>query len=179
MDLSPRGHEQAVILAKYLHQKPFDALYASPMRRVQQTLAPLLVNGMPKPVILRDLREIDFGDWTGLDRDEVQAKFQVSASAWLDLLECGAIANAECGETLRDRLEPCLGQILRDNAGKQVAIVCHGGVIRMFLALLLGLPLSKMAAFEIEYASLTQVIQLPEKTRLHLVNFTPWREITP
>jgi broad specificity phosphatase PhoE len=50
MELSPRGHEQAAALAKYLHRKPLGAIYASPMKRVQQTLAPLLANGAPKPI---------------------------------------------------------------------------------------------------------------------------------
>lgn len=177
MGLSPRGHEQAAALAKYLHRKPLGAIYASPMQRVQQTLAPLLVNGAPKPVILPDLREVDFGDWTGLAWDEVQAKFGISPFAWLEQLECDSIANAECAEALRDRVEPCLRQILAADAGQPAAIACHGGIIRMLLAILLRWPLVRTGAFEIEYASLTQVLVLPEKTELQLLNFTPWREI--
>ena len=177
MELSPRGHEQAAALAKHLQPKPLSAIYASPMKRVQQTLAPLLVNGAPKPVILPDLREVDFGDWTGLAWEEVQAKFGISAFAWLEQLECDGIANAECAETLRDRVEPCLRQILADHSGQQVAIFCHGGIIRVLLGILLRWPLSRMGAFEIEYASLTQVLVLPHKAELQLLNFTPWREI--
>ncbi|MCX6922523.1 MAG: histidine phosphatase family protein, partial [Verrucomicrobia bacterium] len=178
MDLSPRGHEQAATLAKYLHSLPLDAIYASPMKRVQQTLAPLLLNGAPKPVIMQDLREVDFGDWTGLSLDQVQAKFGVSALSWLEQLECGGIANAECGETFRERVEPCLERILAEHTGQQVAIFCHGGVIRMLLSILFRWSLSSMAKFEIEYASLTHVTFLPKKPRLRLLNFTPWRELT-
>ena len=177
MELSPRGHEQAAALARYLHQKPLSAIYASPMKRVQQTLAHFLVNGAPKPVILPDLREVDFGDWTGLAWDEVQAKFGISAFAWLEQLECDGIANAESAETLRDRVEPCLQRILTDHSGRQVAIFCHGGIIRVLLGILLRWPLSRMAAFEIEYASLTQVLLRAHKAELQLLNFTPWREI--
>jgi broad specificity phosphatase PhoE len=177
MELSPLGREQAVSLAKCLRSKPLSAIYASPMRRVQQTLAPMLVNGAPKPVILPDLREVDFGDWTGLTWDQVQAKFGVSAFSWLEQLACGGIANAECGETLRERVEPCLERIVAAHAGQQVAIFCHGGIIRMLLSILLRWPLSSMGMFEIEYASLTQVSLRPLKTRLQLLNFTPWREI--
>ena len=36
-----------------------------------------------------------------------------------------------------------------------------------------------MGAFEIEYASLTQVVLLPQKAELQLLNFTPWREMAP
>jgi broad specificity phosphatase PhoE len=147
------------------------------MRRIQQTLAPLLVNGTPKPVILQDLREVDFGDWTGLAWEEVQARFGISAFAWLEQLECDGIANAESAETLQERVEPCLQQILAAHAGQQVAVVCHGGIIRMLLGILLRWPLARMGAFEIEYASLTQVVVHPHKAELQLLNFTPWREI--
>jgi broad specificity phosphatase PhoE len=177
MELSPRGHEQAAALAKYLHTKPLGAIYASPMKRVQQTLAPLLLNGAPKPVVLSDLREVDFGDWTGLKSEQVKQKFGVSASSWLDHLECGGIANAECGETFRERVDPCLERILADHSGEQVAVFCHGGVIRMLLSLLLRWPLPSMAMFEVEYASLTQVALPRQKPRLQLLNFVPWREM--
>ena len=177
MELSPRGHQQAAALAKYLHLRPLSAIYASPMKRVQQTLVPLLVNGTPKPVILQDLREVDFGDWTGLAWEEVQARFGISAFAWLEQLECDGIANAESAETLQERVEPCLRQILAAHAGQQVAVVCHGGIIRMLLGILLRWPLARLGAFEVEYASLTQVVVHPHKAELQLLNFTPWREI--
>jgi broad specificity phosphatase PhoE len=147
------------------------------MKRVQQTLAPLLVNGVPRPVIMPDLREADFGDWTGMSWDEVHAKFGISAFTWLEQLKCDGIANAESAETLQDRVEPCLRQILADHGGQQVAIACHGGIIRVLLGILLRWPLSRMGAFEIEYASLTRVLVHSDKAELQLVNFTPWREI--
>lgn len=175
MELSPRGREQATALAKFLHQRPLDALYASPMIRVQQTLAPLLVNGFPQPVVMPDLREVDFGDWTGLAWEEVQARYKISAFEWLDQLERGGIRNAECEPTLRLRVAPCLERIMRDHPGQQVLVACHGGVIRMLLALLLELPLAKTAAFEIDYASITQVALRPHQAQLQLLNFTPWR----
>ncbi|HSA11610.1 MAG TPA: histidine phosphatase family protein [Candidatus Paceibacterota bacterium] len=176
MELSPRGHEQADALAAYLRRQPLSAIYASPMKRVQQTLAPLLVNGTPRPVILPDLREADFGDWTGLAWADVEAKFGVSAFAWLEQLDCDGIANAECADTLRDRVEPCLRQILDTHPGQEVAVFCHGGIIRVLLSIMLRWPLARMAAFEIEYASVTRVLALPEGAELQLVNFTPWRE---
>jgi broad specificity phosphatase PhoE len=173
------GHEQAAILARNLRSKPLTAIYASPMKRVQQTLAPFLENGTPKLIIFPDLREVDFGDWTGLRWDQVQEKFGVSAFSWLEQLECGGIANADCVETLHERVEPCLERILSDHAGQQVAIFCHGGIIRVLLSILLHLPLSSMGMFEVEYASLTQVVWQSHKAKLELLNFTPWRERAP
>ena len=176
MNLSPRGRRQAVVLARYLERQRFDAVYASPMRRVRQTLTPLLRNGLPRPVILPELREVDFGDWTGLGWYEVEARFGTSPFGWLDQLERAAIPGGESARQFRARLEPVVRRWLVQHQGQQVAVVCHGGVIRMVLAILLDWPLSKMAPFEIEYASVTQVVWSPRRTRLHLVNFTPWRE---
>ena len=177
MELSPRGHEQAAVLARYLGRRPLDALYASPMKRVQQTLAPLLRNGTPRPVILPDLREVDFGDWTGFGWEDIHQRFDVSAYDWLVELERDAIPQAESAQRLRARLEPCLQAMLRDHPGQTVAVYCHGGVIRSLLSILLALPLSKMTHFEVDYASVTHVDVTAQKAEVQLLNFAPWREL--
>ena len=56
MNLSPRGHAQARTLADFLRNKSIAAIYASPMKRVQQTLAPFLKNGAPAQTILPGLQ---------------------------------------------------------------------------------------------------------------------------
>ena len=176
MNLSPNGHAQAAALAKWFQRQPLDVVYSSPMKRVHQTLAPLLSQSAHKPVIVPDLHEVHFGDWTGLGWEEVQEKFGFPAFQWLDLLENGSIPNAENGATYRARIEPCLRRILAESPHQNVAVFCHGGVIRMLLAILLELPLPKMASFEIDYASVTRVEMFPHKTEVQLLNFTPWRE---
>ena len=158
-------------------ERTIHALYASPMRRVQQTLQPLLGNGTPQPIILPELREVDFGDWTGLAWEEVQAKFGASPFQWLDLLESAGIPNAECAQSLRSRVEPCLERILKKHEGQQIVVACHGGVIRIILSILLGWPFARFASFEIEYASITQVVWIADRPKLQVVNFTPWREL--
>jgi broad specificity phosphatase PhoE len=177
MDISPRGHEQAAKLADFLRHKKFDAIYASPMKRVQQTLAPLLNNGAPKPVIQPELREVDFGDWTGHGWDAVKEKFGASAFEWLHHLERQTIPNAEPPDAWRARTEPILRQILGRHPGQTVAVFCHGGVIRMMLSILLELPLSKMSAFDFDYASVSEIEWQPHRLEIQLLNFTPWREL--
>ncbi|HKI68678.1 MAG TPA: histidine phosphatase family protein [Verrucomicrobiae bacterium] len=179
MNLSPRGHEQALALADYLHQARPDAIYASPMKRVQQTLAPLMGNGVPAPIILGDMREVDFGDWTGLNWEEALAKYRIRAFEWLEHIERGAVPNGESGPALRARVEPCLRQIIRDHAGQNVAVICHGGVIRAALAVLLELPFPRTAAFEIDYASITTVEVEDGRAWLQSLNYQPWHNGIP
>jgi broad specificity phosphatase PhoE len=198
MNLSTRGHKQARTLAEYLRGKKIDAIYASPMKRVQQTLAPFLNNGAstlrsppsavacyggqgatedgPAQTILPALREVDFGDWTGLSWQAVSERFGFSAYDWLDQLERKGAPNGENGKTFRARVEPCLHEIARRHRGQNVAVFCHGGVIRMMLAILLDVPLPKTNHFEIEYASVTQVALHPHMAEVELLNFAPWRD---
>ena len=177
MNLSPRGQLQAEKLSDYLKSHSFDSVYASPMKRVQQTLQPMLQNGFPRPIIAADFREVDFGDWTGHAWEEVEEKFGVSAYSWLDQLERDGIPNAECSDRLRARVEPALERVIRSHPGGQVAIICHGGVIRMILSILLRLPFAAMGMFEIEYASATQIRFQVGKPQLQLLNLSPWRDI--
>lgn len=177
MELSPRGHEQARALADYLAGTHFNSIYASPMKRAQQTLTPLAAQKGMTATTLAGLREVDFGDWTGLSWQQVHERFGVSAFDWLEKLESGQVPGAESGPQYRGRIEPCLKQILSDCPGQTVAVVCHGGVIRMLLSLLLELPLPKLAHFDIEYASVTVVEQRPHRSEVELLNFTPWRDV--
>ncbi len=177
MNLSPRGKRQATILAKYLRGKTIDAVYASPMKRVQQTLAPTLKRGRHEQTIIHDLREIDFGDWTGLNWGDVRDQFNFAVHEWLDQIEHPGAPNGENGKIFRARLEPCLREIIRKHQGQNVAVFCHGGVIRALLAILLDLPLPKTNAFEVEYASITQVALHPHMAEIELLNFTPWRDL--
>jgi broad specificity phosphatase PhoE len=177
MNLSPRGEQQAVALANYLCPRPFDLIFASPMKRVQQTLAPVLQQPRPTPIVLPKLHEVHFGDWTGLNFPEVKARFGYDAHQWLELLDAGTIPNAENVNSYRDRVDGCLQEILKHSTGKTVGVFCHGGIIRMLLALLLKLPFAEMDRFDVEYASLTTVVIKPERVRLQLLNFTPWRDL--
>ncbi len=178
MTPSTRGVQQALALAKYLRPQPFDAIFASPMKRVQQTLAPALKQPRPTPTVLPGLHEVHFGDWQGLNFPEVKARFGYDAHQWLELLAAGTIPNGENLTGYRNRVDGCLQTILRQSEGKTIGVFCHGGVIRMLLSLLLQLPFAEMDRMEIEYASITTVVIKPERTRLKLMNFTPWRDLS-
>jgi broad specificity phosphatase PhoE len=147
------------------------------MKRVQQTLAPLLTNGAPPQTILKDLREVNFGDWTGLNWEQVCEKFNLDTTEWLDHIERGLAPNGESGPQFRARVEPCLREIVKNHPGQTTGIFCHGGVIRMILSILLELPLPKTNSFEIEYASVTQITLHPRLAEVGLLNFTPWRDL--
>lgn len=176
MALSDLGHRQARALADWFGNDPVDAVYASPMLRVKQTMAPLIEKRNLNPTVLHDLREVDFGDWTGFRWEQVMEKFGVSAFDWLEILDKGEIANGENAHDLLSRVKPCLDHIMQENPHRSVAIFCHGGIIRVMLSLLLELPLTRMAHFGVEYGSVTVVEIQPEKkhaVEIELLNLQP------
>jgi len=182
MGLSPLGHKQAAAVADWMTGVELDAVYASPMLRVKETMAPLLERRGISPVVIPGLREVDFGDWTGYRWEGVQERFGVSAFDWLEIIDGGGIPNGETGAELVHRVLPAVNKILQDTPHKSAAIYCHGGIIRVILALLLDMPLRRMAHFNIDYGSVSVVEIQPEKkhaVEIELMGLCPLRDAVP
>jgi broad specificity phosphatase PhoE len=182
MELSDFGRQQAGRLANWLARIPLDAVYASPMRRVQLTWEPSRRFFPSDPIILPGLREIDFGDWTGLGWNDVESRFGMSAYDWLHHLEEDRVAGAESLAAFQERLASSLTQILEEQAGRTVAVFCHGGVIRGLLSRLLHQPLRWFEHVEVDYASVTWldvgILKAGRpRNEIQLLNFTPWRDL--
>lgn len=175
MDLSPLGHEQAAQLAKDWGNRQLDAIYTSPLKRARKTAQPISQQCGLVPEVLEDLRELDFGAWTGHHWHQVQEKFGVNAFDWLRELEQDRVAGAEPSSRFQERVERALDQVASSHPGGQVLLVCHGGVIRVALASILKAPLSHLSGLEIEYGSLTLIVRTATRSVIELVNHTPWR----
>ena len=175
MELSLLGHRQAKRLAKFLDDRPFDRIYCSPMVRVRQTAEPLLDALGQAAVVIDDLREVDFGVWTGYKWYEIEEKFGMDAIDWLVHLQNGDVPEAEPMDVYESRIKRSLDRILSEGEGDDVLVFCHGGVIRMLLALLLKESFSTMDRFEVDYASLSVAEIRGERVELTLHNFAPWQ----
>ncbi len=185
MNLSPTGARQAEQTAEYLKELNVDRIYCSPMKRARQTLAPImerskavLERGIPHEIV-DQIREIDFGIWTGKSWKQVYEDHGVSHD-WMDALESGSVEGAEKMGDFERRVRSGIEQILKESHGKTAVIVCHGGVIRMALSILMeghGLPVRATSGLEVEYASVTRVHVTEHNNTVELLNFTPWRDL--
>lgn len=176
MDLSPAGHAQAAVLAEWLGEQKVDAIFSSPMVRVRQTMAPLLARQPHAPVFLDGLREVDFGDFTGLRWEQVRERLGVTATNWLHVLDHPGLPNGESAAALLDRVRPCVEQILATPDYSSAAVFCHGGIVRAILAVLMDLPFSKLGYFRMDYGSVTVVdvpVENPRAAEVGLLNFCP------
>lgn len=125
--LHPEGRRQAERLATRLLSRPWDALFASDLRRAQETAAILgRYLGLPVRTEPR-LRERYLGRLQGLSAEEARQRYP----DW-NLPELGV----EDPLAFRERALAALADIARSHPGGACLVVTHGGVIRAVLGFL-------------------------------------------
>ena len=133
--LSQEGKLQAKKLSTgFLALNP-DAIYSSDRKRALQTAR--LIFGQRKTTAIKNLREIDFGVLEGLRHEEILKRYGQAYKKWLDNPYKARIPQAETISAFKKRVNKALKMIMLANRGKDVAVVCHGGVIGIHVSSLL------------------------------------------
>jgi broad specificity phosphatase PhoE len=135
--LNEHGREQARDLAEALSGEPIAAVYASDLRRAAETAA-IVADRLGVPLTLRrELREVDVGEFSGLTRDEIDARWpeaqrrhEERGYGWLE---------GESLDEMSSRVRIGLLKIAREHPDELVLAVGHGGTVRATLALVDGL----------------------------------------
>lgn len=89
--------------------------------------------------ILPELREIDFGDWEGKTYNEIQREWKGLLSGWEKEPSKIKIPNGESIQELAKRTRTIIKKIISAHSNQKVAIITHGGPIRIILMDALGL----------------------------------------
>lgn len=134
--LSSQGKAQVVKLRAGLKNISFDRIYCSDRKRALATRAILF--GRNNFVKMKDLREINFGVLEGLRHAEILRKYPEVYKKWLANPYQVIIPHAEPMPVFKKRVASAINKISRLNCGKTVALVCHGGVIGIFVSNILG-----------------------------------------
>ncbi len=130
--LNDLGRSQALVLAGHLASEPFAAAYTSPLRRAVETAAILARELGLDPIETASLKEVDVGSWSGLTRDEVEARFPTGYERWLEYGH--GWDDGESYDELGARVSSELLRIGELHRGQRVLAVTHGGPIRSALA---------------------------------------------
>src|SRR5437763_9410750 len=152
-NLHERGIKQAERLAGYLAEEPLEGLFSSPMRRAQETAAPI-AKAHNLPVVIDDeLSEFDREATSYIPVEELRA---TKDERWLAMVE-GRLDEFDTDPAVfQAGVVAALERIIDANPGRTVGVVCHGGVINAYLAHILGID--KMMWFEPAYTSIHRVI---------------------
>ncbi len=155
IELNDKGRKQAQLLAQHFKDIRLDAVYCSSLKRARCTAQPLAeLHGFAvQPV--DDIKEIAFGEWEGLSYDEINSKGLGQID---EFFKNPALCHVPGGENFSDvaaRVEPFFKHCLAEMEKKDIAVVSHGGIIRVLLCLFLGLDMNKIWNFSVGNCSTT------------------------
>lgn len=184
--LAEAGKQQAALLGKRMANYPIDALYCSNLMRAEETARiafwdrPELVDNLQ---IRPGLAEMDFGSLTGMPDPEVKQFYKdyykkqqklfgekgPATGSALDEVnvfigkyfvppeEMSYPDGENCSQVMK-RLMPVVQEWIYSDK-EYIAVVCHGGVIRVLLSALFGGDFAKRLQFgtSLENCSITQV----------------------
>ena len=170
--LSDEGRAQAVRLATLLDGVPLDAVYASPRTRARDTALPLAQRRGLELIVRHELAEIDFGIFEGLTWDEASARNPVCWSMYMASPTEVHFPDGESWSLLRARVLDETRAIVRLHAGRTVAVVAHGGPLRVILADALGLSDRNAFRLEVSHGSVS-IVELRDEALVRVVNRTP------
>ena len=137
--LTRKGKRQTRETALRLRNEPLDAIYSSDLKRTRYMAEIINSYHSLKINILPELREIDFGDWEGKTYNEIQREWKGLLSGWEKEPSKIKIPNGESIQELAKRTRTIIKKIISAHSNQKVAIITHGGPIRIILMDALGL----------------------------------------
>ncbi len=132
--LSEVGHEQAQRMANWLEDQHIDHLYSSPMQRAVQTAAPLAALKGLEPELREGVAEYDKNADHYIPVEDLK---KYDYDRWLRLMR-GEIEDINFPKFCADVIST-LNEIVDNHRGKTVAVTCHGGVVNVWTAHVMGL----------------------------------------
>lgn len=146
IDLSDLGRQEAADAGKRLQTLgvKFDAVFTSTLQRAFNTAKIALTNAGQEnliPGIIRhdDLRERDYGDLTGLNKDETRAKYgDEQVHIWRRSYDVRPPGGECLQDVVEKRVRPYYEAHIKSllEGGKNVLVAAHGNSLRALLIIL-------------------------------------------
>jgi len=142
--LNETGRAQAHALAAELAAEGIELVYTSDLVRARETAEIIAARFDTDVLPVRELREIDVGEWEGLTWPEIEARYPEGARSWRE--RGYGWESGESYEQLGERVVAALTQIAADHPEERVLVVGHGGTIRATRAFIEGLSVPESRA---------------------------------
>lgn len=145
--LNETGRQQAAAFYKHFKEVSFDKVYTSKLIRTQQSVN-AFIDRFPHESHA-ELNEISWGVYEGRTIGESdRGLFAELTGQWKDGLLDKALENGESPNQVAERQKRFMPLIQERSDEKQILICMHGRAMRIFMCVLLGLPLIEMDRFE-------------------------------
>ena len=157
-DLTPKGESQIKALGEWMKEVPFDYLYCSDTARAHKTAEAISTFTGHNLNLDKRLREKNLGVFEGLTSDEARERYP---ETFQQFKTAGASYVIDQGESTQQLLERSLDAIeeIRDRHPQKVAVVVtHGGVVRVLMKHVLGIPLDAPTQFLISNTGIFRLV---------------------
>jgi probable phosphoglycerate mutase len=148
--LTALGHRQASRMADWLANERIDRLYTSPMLRARQTALPLAERLAHEPSVDPRIAEFDRDHHSYVPLEELK---RTDYPRWLAFMKTGWYSDMD-PTLFRQEVVAAFEQFIVDNPSGRIAVFCHGGVINVWAAHLLGLE--RLLFFPPDYTSINR-----------------------
>lgn len=129
------------------------SVYCSDLRRAIRSAEIIAAPHGLQPIQVPDLRERDFGMWEGMTFAGIKEAYPREFGAWMaNPLEYCPTRGENTMDVSR-RVAAAVEEIVHRHPGKNIAVVAHGGVNRIVLCRVMGIPLDNLFTIEQDYGA--------------------------
>ncbi len=168
--LNINGRRQAELLQHRFREIPLEAAYASDLKRAQETAKTIIAPHGLKLNLDTGLRETNFGDWEGLNHQEIIAAFPKEWHEWRCDPGNRAVPGGESFKQVKNRVQATFNKIIEKEQGKNILLVAHGGSLRALICSVLGLKLNFIWRFRLNNTGVSVIDCIGENKILVLLN---------
>ena len=146
---------------------PAGAPVVAPRALRCQRLAAVLAAALDSRIVIEDrLRELDFGDWEGLDWDAIPS---VQTDVWARDIWSQSAPGGESYAALHERVGAAWESLL---GGREQAllVVCPAGPLRALLTIALELPADAFMRIHVDYGGIAKLSDATGGWRLDFSN---------
>jgi len=159
--LSKNGIDQIKRVSAYVGagcpRPELKAVYCSGLSRAVKSAEIIAEPFGIKPVVVGELKERNFGAWEGMSFDEIKEKYPGAFGAWADNPLRFSPMGGESTIEVSERAIKIFNELTGRHEGECIAIVAHGGINRVILCDLLGIPLENIFRIEQDYAAVNVI----------------------
>lgn len=156
--LSEEGIRQGQITGRFLAERKVDAVYSSDLSRAVKTAEAIAHHHGLTPELDPRIREMSFGVWEGMTRDEIKQTFpDVFYARYKDSMNT-RIPGGELPHEVVERFQGFLNELVKTHQNETVVVVSHGGSLRFVIASLLHIPLEKSYCLHLSNAGISELL---------------------
>ena len=170
--LTDVGREQAEAAARALASEAPFALYASPLPRALQTAQAIGSRAGVRPTEVKELIEMDVGEFEGLSGLQLRERFPDLMRSWDEDPAATVMPGGESLYDVRDRAWPAVRSLAERHESETVVAVTHNFTIHTIICTALDMPLNNFRKLRIDLGAITRLEITSARTTLVSLNET-------